>query len=97
MRWLLRRLCCGLPPGAPTGGHSRPATVRQSPVPWLDWEAVGCSVAKARVRPASTGTSLSLGWRRALGGGPAGRPDGPHGRLAPLAGLTGQPAGQATH
>lgn len=42
------------------GGHGGLAAARQSPVTQLDWAVVECSVAEARVHPASTGTSRCL-------------------------------------
>lgn len=42
------------------GGHGGLAAARQSPVTRLDWAVVECSVAEARVHPASTGTSRCL-------------------------------------
>lgn len=42
------------------GGHGGLAAARQSPVTRPDWAVVECSVAEARVYPASTGTSRCL-------------------------------------
>lgn len=67
------------------GGHGGLAAARQSPVRWLDWAVVECSVAEARVHPASTGTSRCL-WPGSQGS----RRDRPRTELA-----TGTGAGAA--
>lgn len=70
------------------GGHGGPAAARQSPVTRLDWAVVECSVAEARVHPASTGTSRCL-WLGSQGSR-RGRPRTERGELA-----TGTGAGAA--